>query len=248
MTPNDIHLLTGAYVPDSLDDADREVFTRHLGECEGCAAEITELRETVVRLADDSWAAPPPRLRQNVLEQIRTTRQIPPVRPLPEPRRAPAPAWRRRAAYGLAAAILAVVAGGGAYLVQEQRVRQANEAQAETRRQAERVQSVMTAPDAAFKTGSVLGGGQVTVVLSPSKNAAVVLLADADQPGPDRAYEFWMIQDDKARPAVVLQPGKASGTQYIEGIGGTELLGLTVEPAGGSATPSPPILAKIPMT
>ena len=66
MTANDIHLLTGAYVLDSLDDADREVFGRHLDECEGCAGEVAELRETVVRLAEDSWAVPTPRLRQTV--------------------------------------------------------------------------------------------------------------------------------------------------------------------------------------
>jgi len=85
---NDIHLLTGAYVLDSLDDADRDVFTQHLDECEGCAGEVAELRETVVRLADDSWAVPPPRLRQNVMDQIRTTRQLPPLHPMPpEPMR-----------------------------------------------------------------------------------------------------------------------------------------------------------------
>jgi anti-sigma factor RsiW len=242
MSTNDIHLLTGAYVLDSLDDADREVFSRHLSECEGCAGEIAELRETVVRLADDSWAVPPPRMRQNVLDQIRTTRQLPPVPPKP------VAAWRKRAAYGLAAAILAVVAGGGTYLVQEQRVRDAQEEARRLALRAEKIQGVLTAPDAAVKAGTVTGGGRVTVVSSQSRNAAVVLLADAGTPSPQQAYEFWTIEKGTARPAALLGPGQGSGTVLVEGIGTADTLGMTLEKAGGATVPTEPILAAIAMT
>src|SRR5262249_13966494 len=154
-------------VLDSLDDADREIFGRHLDECEGCAGEVAELRETVVRLAEDSWEVPPPGLRQAVMEQIRNVRQLPPVQPLgPGPTRPLPPGgpstWRKRAAYGLAAAILAVVAGGGTYLVQEQRVERAEQARIEALQQEAKIRAVLTAPDAALKAGSVTGGGRVT--------------------------------------------------------------------------------------
>jgi hypothetical protein len=269
MTANDIHLLTGAYVLDSLDDAERDVFTRHLDECEGCAGEVAELRETVVRLADDSWAVPPPRLRQNVMDQIRATRQLPPVQEAPArlapqrqapdrqapDRQTPAPqqarpnrTWARRAAYGLAAAFLAVVAGGGTYLVQEQRVRDAQADYQAALAQEQKMEAVMSAPDAKFKVGPVMGGGQVTVISSASRDAAVVLLARAAAPGPEQAYEFWMIENGSARPATILAAGEPAGRTYIEGLGRTDTIGMTKEKAAGASTPTEPILAAIPVT
>jgi anti-sigma factor RsiW len=239
MTTNDIHLLTGAFVLDSLDDTDRVVFTQHLGECEGCAGEVAELRETVVRLAEDAWAVPPPRLRQNVMDQIRATRQLPPeavadpAEPM-APLRTPRPAWYRRAAYGLAAALLAVVAGGATYLVQEHRIVDQ-----------QRIDAVLSAPDVAVKVGQATGGGQVTVFTSPARNAAVVYLAGAPSPGTDRAYEFWMIEGGTPRPAGLLEAG--SGRTYIAGLGGTDTLGMTNEKSSGATAPTPPILVAVPM-
>lgn len=246
MTANDIHLLTGAYVLDSLDEADRTLFTGHLDECEGCAGEVAELRETVVRLADDSWAVPPPRLRQNVMEQIRATRQLPPVYPLaveatqPVPPRKPSP-WLKRAGYGLAAALLAIVAGGGTYLVQQQKV---DRVQAE----AAQVEAVLNAADVAVKKGGVLGGGNVTVVSSRSRNAAVVFLADAAKPDPAKAYEFWMIEKGSPRPAALLGAGEGSGRVLVEGLGTSDTLGMTLEKASGATVPTDPILAAIALT
>ncbi|NUT33367.1 MAG: zf-HC2 domain-containing protein, partial [Hamadaea sp.] len=99
MTPDDVHLLTGAYTLDALDPAERRTFERHLAECQTCAVEVGSLAEAVTRLADDSWSAPPPRLRTAVLQQIAGTRQTPPAPPAP---RRETPAWRRRSALALA--------------------------------------------------------------------------------------------------------------------------------------------------
>ncbi|NUR27663.1 MAG: anti-sigma factor, partial [Catenulispora sp.] len=74
MSTAEIHLLTGAYVLDSLDAADRAAFDRHLATCPSCSAEVAELREAVARLADDAWSVPPPRLRAQVLARARQTR------------------------------------------------------------------------------------------------------------------------------------------------------------------------------
>jgi hypothetical protein len=141
-----------------------------------------------------------------------------------------------------------VVAGGGTYLVQEQRVRDARTQQVAEQERAAKIDAVLTAPDAAVKAGPVTGGGRVTVITSPSRNAAVVLLADAANPGPDKAYEFWMITKGDARPAAILPADAAAGTTYIEGLGATDTLGMTKEKATGASTPTQPILAAIPMT
>lgn len=98
----DIHALAGAYALDAVDDVERAAFARHVADCESCAIEVAELRETVTRLADSTWSVPPPRLRTQVLAQVRRTRQDGPGRVdrggLPALSR-----WRRRTAIAVAA-------------------------------------------------------------------------------------------------------------------------------------------------
>jgi len=77
----DPHTLAGAYALDALGDIDREKFERHIGVCESCRAETASLRDAAGRLAETTAAAPPPRLRGQVLaEAARTRQQSPPVR------------------------------------------------------------------------------------------------------------------------------------------------------------------------
>ena len=57
MTASDIHSLSGAYALDAVDDLERAAFERHLRECEACALEVGELRETVSRLLPEAFRA-----------------------------------------------------------------------------------------------------------------------------------------------------------------------------------------------
>ncbi|WP_027346490.1 anti-sigma factor [Hamadaea tsunoensis] len=232
MTTDDIHLLTGAYVLDALDDADRAVFDRHLATCASCAAEVAELREAAARLADDTWSVPPPRLRAHVLSRVRQTRQTPPRRP-------PAPRWRHRttAMLAAAAAVLVLLTAGVTWAIQDFRVRPA-----------ERIEKVLSAPDATVRVSAITGGGKMTVVMSPANDAAVVVVSDATDPGTGKAYELWMIQGEHQQPALTMAAGATSTTRYLDGIRGTDVLGMTVEPAGGSAKPTLPMVAQVPMT
>ncbi|NUT21780.1 MAG: anti-sigma factor [Hamadaea sp.] len=236
---DDLHLLTGAYALDALDDAEREAFERHLRTCPTCVAEVVGLREAAVRLADDSWSSPPPRLREQVLERVHGTRQLAPT---PTGR---ASRWRRRAAFALAAGLIAAVAGGVTYLVQDQRVRQEQAARAEAEQRQARIEAVLTASDAVVRTSPVTGGGRITVVSAASQDAAVVVVAGADAPPSDRAYELWTVQGTTAHPAAVLAPGQGTSTHYVSGIGGADLIAMTIEPASGSATPTLPIVAQV---
>lgn len=246
MTPDDVHLLTGAYALDALDPAERRSFERHLAECETCAVEAASLTEAVARLADDSWSAPPPRLRAAVLEQIAGTRQSPPAQPTP--RRETASAWRRRSALALAAAVAAVVAGGGVFLVQEQRVRDERAVAEAARQRQAQIDAVLSAPDASTKTADVTGGGRVVVVASVQRDAAVVVVAGATPPGAEKAYELWTIRGTTPSPAGVLAADTGTATHYVAGISGAAALAMTVEPAAGSATPTLPIVAQIALT
>ncbi len=70
----DIHSLVGAFALDAVDDLERAAVDRHLRECDACRIEVAELREAAARLADGAWSVPPPRLRENVLAAVATTR------------------------------------------------------------------------------------------------------------------------------------------------------------------------------
>ncbi|WP_033345568.1 anti-sigma factor [Catenuloplanes japonicus] len=236
----DIHALVGAYVLDAVDDIERAAFDRHLGTCKACSAEVDELRETTARLADATWSVPPPSLRRDVLTRIAVTRQSTPRRVAPARRRVP---WGRRLLAVAAAVALAAGTGAAAYVYQDQRLQEQQLALAE----AARIQAVLTAPDAKLRTEDVIGGGHVTVVVSASQDAGVVMLAEGLPPGAAEAYQLWTIRGTTPTPAGVMPAGQGAGTKFITSVRDTDVLALTIEPASGSAKPTLPIKAQVPL-
>jgi anti-sigma-K factor RskA len=234
----DIHTLAGAYALDAVTDLERAAFDRHMAQCEACAQEVAELRATAARLADDTAQAPPDGLRAHVFEEIRRTRQLGPARSAS----APAHRWRR---WAVAAAVVGVVAAGGVgvgYAVQDQRVRDAQR-QATAARQ---VEALLSAPDAQVRTAPGPGdGGQVTVVTSASLDAGVAFVNRLTPPGPDRAYEFWLIRDAHPTRAAVMASDTGHATALFGGVRGVRSIGMTDEPAGGSEQPTTPVLVRI---
>ncbi len=242
--PLDVHALAGAYCLDALDEVERELFEEHIIACEMCAADVAELRETAAKLADSTWAVPPPRLKSAVMAQISSTR---PSLALMRPptRRTPTLRWRHRSRMFVAAGVAAVVASAGVYVVQELRLRdQRIVAQTETAR----IESVLSAPDATLRAANVAGGGRLTVVTSNSRDEAVVVLTDATDPGADKAYQLWLVQGSSPKSAGVLPAEQVNATRLITGVRGNNILAMTVEPAAGSLAPSPPIKVEIPLT
>jgi anti-sigma factor RsiW len=238
MTTSDIHALAGAYVLDAIDDVERAAFARHLAGCEACAIEVAELRETVTRLADESWSAPPPRMRDEVLAKVRRTRQLGPGRPEREGATPALLRWRRRTAIAVAAGILVAGAGTATWAVQQQEVQR-------QRAVNESVQAVLVAPDAVVRSSAVEGGGRMTMVVSRSLDQGVVVL-DATRPADDQAYQLWRVGDSIV-DAGVLDPGQGTATRVITGVNSVDAVALTLEPAGGSAQPSKlPPLAGVP--
>ncbi|MBV9832170.1 MAG: zf-HC2 domain-containing protein, partial [Marmoricola sp.] len=73
-----VHALSGAYVVDALDDAERAAFEEHLPGCADCTAEVASLREAASLLAEDAALTPPESLRAGVLAGIRSIRPLPP--------------------------------------------------------------------------------------------------------------------------------------------------------------------------
>lgn len=71
----DVHILTGAYVLDALDEPERRRFETHLAACPDCALEVVELSATAARLGLAFAEQPPARLLARVLAEITRLRQ-----------------------------------------------------------------------------------------------------------------------------------------------------------------------------
>lgn len=246
----DVHALAGAYALHALSEIERAAFARHLAECESCAHEVAELQETAARLAEGAWSVPPPQLRGSVLAEIRQTRQVAPGR-ADRPARAASPAAggsRRRSLAVAAAAAVVLAAGTGtvSYVAQEQRVRDERATVEALRAESAQVEAVLAASDAQLRSAPVTGGGQITMVLSESLDEGVVMLSGARPPGADRAYQLWSVSSGGPDSRGVLPAGEGGATALIKKIRGMNTLGVTIEPAIGSRTPTEPLVASVP--
>ena len=112
------------------------------------------------------------------------------------------------------------------------------------------VQTVLAAPDAAVTRGALTGtgvSGTATVVDSKSVGKSVFLSANLSTPPSGKTYQLWYLDPaGNARSAGLVQPGAHhAAAQILSGsIGDATLVGVTVEPAGGSPQPTTkPVLA-----
>ncbi len=237
---HDLHLLTGSYALDALPDGERAAFEKHLDRCPSCTEEVRGLRETAARLALATAVAPPPQLRDRVLAAVPHTRQLPPA---PGRRRMAAAGERaglRRlstARSGLTAGILALAAAVAFLLVTtlstNNQLQQAHNVNAS-------IAAVLGAPDARLESLSVSGGGKVNSFVSLAKHEAVVTTADMPKPSGTRVYQLWVINSaGVARSMGLLTLTSADSTPALaSGVLKGDKIGISIEPAGGSAKPT----------
>ncbi len=159
---------------DALSAPERARFERHLTGCEECAQEVAGLHETTARLAAATALAPPVALKQRVMAAAAITRQHAPDTG-PAPARGGGwrgrPAWPGRLVTAAAAAVVLVVGGiAVTFGISNGSMHdQLSRAQDSSRQ----IAAVLTAQDATMMTGTVRGGGSVTVVASRSRAALV---------------------------------------------------------------------------
>lgn len=235
MLDAEVHTLTGAYVCDALDDAEREAFERHMARCPECAAEVAELREVTALLAAAVAERPPASLKQALDARIQVTRQVPPVvAPAPgkdgRARRRGGKAWR--AGWAVAAALALLVAGLGWRTVDQQ-----HQITALTSASTQ-VSELLSAPDAYTARIPVTGGGSALLVDSRSRNEAAVAFTGLAQPPAGKIYQLWLMAPDGSARSVGLMPSAPTAPVIVDGLVGEARVGMTVEPAGGSAQPT----------
>jgi anti-sigma-K factor RskA len=221
-TMSDIHALSGAYAVNALDDVERAAFERHLADCEVCAAEVAGLREAAATMTHAVSVSPPPALRDRLMAQVATTRVLPPVT---QPTRA-----RPRRSFLVAAAAAAVIAVGGGVV--------ATQPWTDDNGRMTASEQVLTAGDAHRVSGPVQGGGRVTVVRSDKLHEAV-LLADGVPPAPSgRVYQVWFQNSEGRMVSAGLMPAGKDSMLLAGDPGTAQAVGITVEPRGGSESPT----------
>jgi anti-sigma-K factor RskA len=216
------------YAIDALDDAERMRFERHLRGCRACEAEVRGFTATAAALGLASAVPPPPGLKERVMAATAVTRQRPPELASPEAERRPLVPRIGLAvgAVGLAtAAVLSVVAVSA-----QDRL---NSVQAHNAA----VTSVLSAPDARIASAPTTAGGRATVVASVSKGEMVFTSVGLAPLPSSKVYELWFLGPGAPRRAGLI-PAGSTVPVLASGLAPGDRIGVTVEPAGGSAAPT----------
>ncbi|HEY4019459.1 MAG TPA: anti-sigma factor [Pseudonocardiaceae bacterium] len=233
MSP-DVHTLTGAYALDALDADERAAFEVHLAECADCVREVAELRATATRLGTAVALTPPESLKQRVLVEVGRTRQDSPSGPRPvgaDPDRRRK--WTVR--ISVAAAVVAVLAAGTFGGIAIGTDSELHSAQSQLSQYAP-IAQLLAAPDVRIASGSA-GGASATLLTSRGLGRSVLVTAHLPVQPSGRTYQVWGIGPTGFASLALLGNG-SGGTFTLAGLGGATLIGITVEPAGGSRQPT----------
>lgn len=259
--------LTGAYALDAVEPDEREAFEQAAARSETLQAETDELRETALLLAlSADPVVPSARLKSDLMAKIAATPQLAPTTPDTGERGGSEPAASRPVetqpaeavpvaasstpaelkasrrwfsgpiglVAGVAAAAALFIGGGFVGGALSPGAPVAIDASATE------LAEITAAPDSQRATVELDGGTTATLVWSEELGRSAVV-TDGLEPLPDdKVYEAWYIDSEGAVPAGTFTAGGAGTAWHVlEGtMAAGATVGVTVEPAGGSETPT----------
>jgi anti-sigma-K factor RskA len=230
----DLHSLLAPYALDALDTEERVRFEAHLEDCTTCQAELAGFQATAARLGEAVGQSPPAGQRARLLAEIKSVPQERPVVTALAQRRGLRRTLPRLA---VAAAFVIGAVGVGGYVVERDRAADEHDRNIAISR-------VLSAEDAQSVAKSFPTGGNVRMVMSPSKNTAVIFANQLPDPGAGKVYQVWLIDDSGP---VDQGTFKRSGDMIMKGITEANSVAVTVEPEGGSKKPTTTPVATIPI-
>ena len=230
MTINDIHSLIGPYALDALDADERTRFEEHLDHCADCRTELTGFLATSTRLGDSTPVAPPVELKRRLMAQVARTPQ---ERPIVTALSGRSRLRRTLPRLAVAAATVVALSGLGAFAVEHRRNDDLHATQ-------DTLIRVLTAADAKTSEGSLATSGDVRMISSKSRGLAVILTSDLPNLH-GKTYQLWTIHDGRARSEGLLGP--ASSMRLVKNTSHAETIAITIEPTGGSKSPTTPPIA-----
>lgn len=252
---DDPDLLAAGYALGSLTPEETAAYEAFLARSPSARAEAEEFQRVAAALTLDAPPVnPPAQLKARILAQVASTPQRPadsdtPLQPdelagaEDEDPAALGPAalrartrWTRRSTIAMAAAAAALVlfVGGaivGGVLGGGTSVQQA---------QAPTLAQIVSSPDSQRASVPITGGGTATLVWSGELGKSALFVDGLAAPPADKTYELWYMRGDSAQSAGILQVGRdGTSWQVLNGtMQGGDTVGVTVEPKGGSTTPS----------
>jgi anti-sigma-K factor RskA len=235
----DLHDLAAAYALDALDKEQRALFEEHLAVCDTCRRQVDEAWAVLAELGDLGAVTPPPAMRRAVMERIAVTGQESPdadrasLHPVPDLPAEVAPTPRRRTRWVAAVAIAAVAVVGALLLVDT----------------GTDVADVLAAPDAVTVPVESEAVPDGALVFSPELGRGVFTAGSLPAVGEDETYQLWLIEGETPTPAGLFIPDDDGEVEVlIDGeVAAGQVLGLTVEPSGGSESPTGEILVATPI-
>lgn len=265
--PVDLDLYALDFLPtDEADAVEHALVNAPPGQRESMLAHIASTREVAADIVADAHldAAPPPALRARILEQaaaIRPAAERSSASPSDDAgsetpggadvadlsrareNRRPRP-WT--VLWAAAAAIVLVAAGVTIGRITDGTSSGDNlpVASSPTATMPDQVTSLLSADDLEIARGEIGVDGLATVLASRSADMAVISMSGLPEPAEGRAYQLWLMGDHDPIPAGTMEAGQVgpSPSAQIDGIRGSEQIGLTEEPAGGSPAPTGDVL------
>lgn len=260
---DELRELAPAYALGALDEPERLRFERALADSPELRAEVEAFDAAAASLGESlPPLAPPPSLKAGLFARLDATPQegapasgAADPRPVPaadaapasEPAPVPVPvdelaARRRRrrlAAVLSSAAIFVLLLVAGVVVGTNWPGPNGWGAQRE-------MSALAEAPDAEQATAEAAGGGEVTLVWSAEQGRSAIVAEGLPDVGGEHTYELWYIDDSGAVSAGTFDVRGDETWRLLEGefAPGTAV-GITVEPAGGSAQPTTEPIAVI---
>ncbi|RAX44997.1 anti-sigma factor [Arthrobacter sp. AQ5-06] len=256
--------LAELYALDAISDAERAAIDRYISaapdaERTSFLERVRQARETLAA-SFTAEAGPPADLFARIVSQLPSLAQLPadgptavtaaPAAPAAQPpaealdelaaarvrrdeRRRPTGARRWLTAVAAAAVIALGGVGVGAYITDQN----------------DPLNQVVRAADVREASVPVSAGGTATVLISSSKDAVVVKMNGVPAPPAGKVYQMWLIPKDGSAPVSqgLMDEAALSKPAVVKGIASAAALGITVEPVGGSATPTFPTVAAAPL-
>jgi anti-sigma-K factor RskA len=227
---DDLTTRAASYAVGAMTAAERRELEQELRRSPRLATEVSEFTETAAMLGlATAPVAPSSSLRDSILNAVEAT---------PQPTNVVRGPWFSRpvaAVLGAAAAIV-LIAGGTAVALQ-------------VTREPSMVEQITAAADYERVVSDVTGGGSVTAVWSESLGRAAILVDDLGDLPSGQVYQAWFIDEaGHADPDATFGPS-GSQTQTVSLTGEMahgDAIGITIEPSGGSATPTTTPIVVIP--
>jgi len=109
------------------------------------------------------------------------------------------------------------------------------------------ITEVLAAPDARTQTMQTTVGGTVTMVTSREEQDAAVITEGMPSLPPAQVYQLWVIGPAGARSAGLLSRTGQAGPVLATGVTSGDRIGITVEPSGGTSSPTTAPVIAIPV-